>query len=158
MLSTLKEPATVATLTVQTLLKGPVEVAEDQLTTFVTPLLGFPQLKRWLFYQTQSGPSYWIQSVEDPKVGFCVLAPFQAGLDPDMELGRDDVADIGAKDASDIDVYTMVVLDKDPAQRRTNLRAPILVCRTTRLAKQVVLQDTRLPIRFFLRDLQTKAR
>jgi flagellar assembly factor FliW len=157
MLSTLKEPTTVATLIVQTLLKGPVEVGEDQLTTFVTPLLGFPHLKRWLFYQTQSGPSYWIQSVEDPKVGFCVLAPFQAGLDPDMELGRDDVADIGAKDASDIDVYTMVVLDKDPAQRRTNLRAPILVCRTTRLAKQIVLQDTRLPIRFFLRDLQTKA-
>jgi flagellar assembly factor FliW len=158
MLSTLKEPTTVATLTVQTLLKGPVEVAEENLTTFVTPLLGFPQLKRWLFYQTQSGPTYWIQSVEDPKVGFCVLAPFQAGLDPDMELGRDDVGDIGAKDASDIDVYTMVVLDQDPAQRRTNLRAPILVCRTTRLAKQVVLQDTRLPIRFFLRDLQTKAR
>ncbi len=147
-----------ATLTVQPLLKGPVEVAEENLTTFVTPLLGFPQLKRWLFDQTQSGPSYWIQSVDDPKVGFCVLAPFQAGLDPDMELGRDDVADIGAKDASDIDVFTMVVLDKDPAQRRTNLRAPILVCRSTRLAKQVVLQDTRLPIRFFLRDLQTKAR
>jgi flagellar assembly factor FliW len=153
MLSTLKEP-TVATLTVQTLLKGPVEVAEDQLTTFVTPLLGFPQLKRWLFYQTQSGPSYWIQSVEDPKVGFCVLAPFQAGLDPDIELSGEDVADIGAKDSSDIDVYTMVVLDADPAQRRTNLRAPILVCRTTRMAKQVVLQDTRLPIKFFLRDLK----
>lgn len=153
MLSTLKE-LTVATLTVQTLLKGPVEVTEDQLTTFVTPLLGFPQLKRWLFYQTQSGPSYWIQSVDDPKVGFCVLAPFQAGLDPDIELNGEDVADIGAKDASDIDVYTMVVLDKDPAQRRTNLRAPILVCRASRMAKQVVLQDTRLPIKFFLRDLK----
>lgn len=155
MLSTLKEP-TVATLTIQTLLKGPVAVAEDQLTTFVTPLLGFPKLKRWLFYQTQVGPTYWIQSVEDPKVGFCVLAPFQAGLDPDIELGAEDVSDIGAKDVSDIDVFTMVVLDKDPAQRRTNLRAPILVCRTTRLAKQVVLQDTRLPIRFFLRDLTPK--
>lgn len=157
MLSTLKEP-TVATLTVQTLLKGPVEVNEDQLTTFVTPLLGFPQLKRWLFYQTVTGPSYWIQSVEDPKVGFCVIAPFQAGLDPDIELSSEDVADIGAKDPSDIDVFTMVVLDKDPAQRRTNLRAPILVCRTTRKAKQVVLQDTRLPIKFYLRDLKPTGR
>lgn len=157
MQSTLKEP-TVATLTIQTLLKGPVDVAEDQLTTFVTPLLGFPKLKRWLFYQTQVGPTYWIQSVEDPKVGFCVLAPFQAGLDPDIELGSEDVGDIGAKDASDIDVFTMVVLDKDPTQRRTNLRAPILVCRSTRMAKQVVLQDTRLPIRFFLRDLKPKGR
>ena len=157
MLSTLKE-STVATLTVSTLLKGPVEVSEDQLTTFVTPLLGFPHLKRWLFYQTQTGPSYWIQSVDDPKIGFCVLAPFQAGLDPDIELNGEDVADIGAKDSSDIDVYTMVVLDQDVTQRRTNLRAPILVCRTTRLAKQVILQDTRLPIKFFLRDLKTLGR
>src|SRR6187551_1036970 len=109
MLSALKEP-TVSTLTIQTLLKGPVDVAEDQLTTFVTPLLGFPHLKRWLFYQTQSGPTYWMQSLEDPKVGFCVLAPFQAGLDPDIELSAEDVADIGAKDSSDIDVFTMVVL------------------------------------------------
>ncbi len=157
MLSNLKE-LTVATLTVSTLLKGPVEVSEDQLTTFVTPLLGFPLLKRWLFYQTQTGPSYWIQSVDDPKIGFCVLAPFQAGLDPDIELNGEDVADIGAKDSSDIDVYTMVVLDQDVTQRRTNLRAPILVCRTTRLAKQVILQDTRLPIKFFLRDLKTLGR
>ena len=153
MLSTLKELA-VATLTVHTLQKGAVEVAENQLTTFVTPLLGFPQLKRWLFYQTKNGPTYWIQSVEDPKVSFCVIAPFQAGLDPEIDLNGDDVADIGAKNPSDIDVYTMVVLDTDPAQRRTNLRAPILVCRSTNLAKQVILQDTRLPIKFYLRDLK----
>jgi flagellar assembly factor FliW len=157
MQSTLKETA-VATFTVQTLLKGPVEVTEDQITTFITPLLGFPALKRWLFYQTQSGPSYWIQSIEDPKVGFCVLAPFQAGLDPDIELNGEDVADIGAKDPADIDVFTMVVLDPDPLQRRTNLRAPILVCRKTRLAKQVVLPDTRLPIKFYLRDLKPSGR
>lgn len=43
----------------------------------------------------------------------------------------------------------------DPTQRRTNLRAPILVGRPTGLAKQVVWSDARLPIRFFLRDLTT---
>lgn len=153
MLAILKEPS-VATLSIQTLQKGRVEVAADQLTTLATPLLGFPTLKRWLFYQTEPGPIHWMQSIEDPTVGFCLLAPFQAGIDPDLEIGSEDVSDIGAKDASDIDVFTVVVLDRDPAQRRTNLRAPILVCRTTRLAKQVVLHDTRLPIRFFLRDLK----
>lgn len=154
MITSEKEPA-VATLTVNTLIKGPVEVNDDQLIIFNTPLLGFPgTLKRWLIYQTQAGASYWLQSVEDEKVGFCLLAPFQAGLDPDIELSTEDVADIGAKDASDIDLYTMVVLDPNPKQHRTNLRAPILVCRATRQAKQVVLNDTRLPIKFYLRDLK----
>ena len=43
----------------------------------------------------------------------------------------------------------------NPTQRRTNLCAPILLGRTTRLAKQLVLPEVRLPIRFFLRDLTT---
>jgi flagellar assembly factor FliW len=142
------------TLTISTLQKGRIRVADDQLTTLVTPLLGFPALKRWLFYQTEDGPIHWMQSVDDPQTGFCLLAPFDAGLDPDIELGNEDVSDIGAMDASDIDVYTMMVFDRDLDQHRTNLRAPILVCRTTQLAKQVVLHDTRLPIRFVLPDLK----
>lgn len=147
--------APVAMVTVNTLLTGPLEVPEGQLITFAAPLLGFEQLKRFVIYQTQEGPSYWLQSLEQREAAFCLLAPFQAGLDPEFEIAGIDVADLGAKDASDLDVYTMVVLDKDPAQRRTNLRAPILVCRATRLAKQVVLQDQRLPIKFFLRDIKT---
>jgi flagellar assembly factor FliW len=157
MLTAFKEPS-VSHLTIRTLQKGPIAVTADQLTTFVTPLLGFPTLKRWLFYQTESGPIHWMQSVEDSRVGFCLLAPFQAGLDPDIEVGSEAVSDLGAQDASDIDVFTMVVLDRDPAKNRTNLRAPILVCRVTGLAKQVVLHDARLPVRFFLHDLKPLGR
>ena len=157
MLSMLKEQCE-AMITVQTLLKGPVEVPEDQLVTFATPMLGFEHLRRFLVYQTQPGPVYWLQAVEDAKVSFCLLAPFQAGIDPDMEITGEDVADIGAKDASDIDVYTVVVLDADPAMRRTNMRAPILVCRSSAMAKQVVLKDPRLPIKFYLRDLKAVGR
>lgn len=152
-----KEPS-LSTLTIRTLQKGRIEVAADQLTTLVTPLLGFPTLKRWVIHQTERGPLHWMQSVDDPRTAFRLLAPFQAGLDPDIEVGSDAVSDLGAQDASDIDVFTMVVLDRDPAKHRTNLRAPILVCRTTALAKQVVLHDARLPVRFFLHHLQNLGR
>jgi flagellar assembly factor FliW len=154
----LTQEAPAAMITVQTLLKGEIEVDESQLITFVTPLLGFPHLKRFLIYQTQAGPTYWLQAVDDPKIGFCLLAPFQAGLDPDLELAGEDVADLGASDGTDLDVYNVVVLDANPDQRRANLRAPILVGRVSRLAKQVVLSDQRLPIRFYLRDLKPTGR
>jgi flagellar assembly factor FliW len=157
-MTSLTQEAPAAMITVQTLFKGAVEVEEHQLISFVTPLLGFPHLKRFLIYQTQLGPTYWLQAVDDPKIGFCLLAPFQAGLDPDLELSGDDVADIGAHSPADLDVYNVVVLDANPDQRRANLRAPILVCRSTNLAKQVVLSDTRLPIRFYLRDLKDAGR
>ena len=158
MIITEKEP-TVATRTINTLIKGPVVINDEDLVTFIAPLFGFSgKLKNWYIYQTQEGPSYWLQSVDDEKVGFCLLAPFKAGLDPDIELSTEDVTDIGAASTLDIDVYTMVVLDADPKQTRTNLRAPILVCRKTRLAKQIVINDSKLPIKFYLRDLKPKGR
>ena len=148
----LEEP-TVTTIAVKTLFQGVMEVPETDLITFISPLLGFDGLRRFLLYQTQPGPLYWLQAVDDEKVSFCLLAPFQAGMDPDLEITGEDVADIGAQHAQDIEVYTVVVLDQNQDDTRTNLRAPILFNSRSHLAKQVVLNDNRLPIRFYLRDL-----
>lgn len=158
MLAMLSEPASPAgntgTLMVKTLLRGEIAVPVDQLVTFVQPLLGFDHLSTFIIYQTQAGPMSWLQSTEDPQVAFCLLEPFAAGIDPDIELAGEDVADLGVVDPADLRTYTTVVLDDDPAQIRTNLRAPILVCPRTGRAKQVVLDDPRLPVRFFLRDVK----
>jgi flagellar assembly factor FliW len=152
MLTLTKEP-TVATVAIKTIKHGVMEVAEDQLIVFTTPLLAFERLKRFHIYQTKAGPTYWMQSVDDESVAFCLLAPFQFGLDAHIVIAPGDVSDIGAQGVEDIEVYTLVVLDRDPNRIRTNLRAPILVCRTTKRAKQVVLNDPKLPIQFFLRDV-----
>jgi flagellar assembly factor FliW len=149
---------TATMIKVDTLLNGVIEVPESRILTFVAPLLGFFELRKYVIYQTQAGPLSWLQSVENRQVAFCVLNPFAAGLDPDMAISPDDVSDIGTVGAADIDVYTIVVLDKDPANVRTNLRAPILVGRGSNKAKQVVLNDPKLPIKLMLRDLLPQQR
>lgn len=157
MLAMLSGPAPTdvpATITVKTMLRGEVAVPADHIITFVQPLLGFDRLSTFIVYQTQPGPMYWLQSVEDPSVSFCLLAPYQAGIDPDIELGAEDVIDLGARDHTELTMYTTVVLDDDPAQIRTNLRAPILVCQRTGRAKQLVISDARLPVKLFLKDVK----
>lgn len=151
------EELPVTTIAVKTLFKGVMDVPENELLTFAGPLLGFDHLQRFHLYQTQPGPLYWLQAVEDEKVSFCLLAPFEAGLDPDLAILSEDIADIGATTTADITVFTVVVLESKPAETRTNLRAPILVCNHSRMAKQVILNDTRLPIRFYLKDLGVAA-
>jgi flagellar assembly factor FliW len=140
-------------ITVQTVIRGAMEVDERSLITFVTPLLGFDHLHRFLIYQTRPGPCSWLQAVEERQVSFCIYEPFKAGFDPAMAISAADVSDIGAQGVDDIDVYCVVVLKTDPDAHTINLRAPILVNRTARLAKQVILSDTRLPISCRLRDL-----
>lgn len=138
---------------VKTLLRGEIEVAEDQICTFVEPLIGFEHLTRFLIYQTAPGPMYWMQSLDDEQVAFALLAPFAAGLDPDMAIGPQDLADIDAATPDAVAVYTMVVLGADPTESRTNLRAPLLVSHAGNKAKQVILDDPALPVRYPLADL-----
>jgi flagellar assembly factor FliW len=138
---------------VKTLFKGEIDIADDQVITFVEPLIGFEDYRRFVILQTTTGPLYWLQSVDDETRAFCLLAPFQAGLDPDLAIGTVDAAEIGAEGVADIDVYTLVVLDEDRERIRTNLRAPILVCQTTNQAKQILIDNPDLPIQFLLKDL-----
>ncbi|MHC5067239.1 MAG: flagellar assembly protein FliW [Planctomycetota bacterium] len=139
---------------VTTKLRGEIEVDESAIVELVEPLVGFPDHHRFIVYQVQEGPISWLQSVDDADVCFAVLEPFAIGLDPDMAIGPDDLGEIAAADPDDVVVYTMLVLDDDPAQIRTNLRAPILVGRSSQRGKQVVFDDPALPIQFYLKDLQ----
>jgi len=138
---------------IDTLISGEVEVDEGQIIQFVQPLIGFDDLQQFVLLHTGEGPLYWLQSIERKEAAFAVLAPFQAGLDPEITISGRDAAEIDAQGVEDIDVYTLMVLDKDPDRIRTNLRAPILVARSSNRAKQAVLDDQRLPVQFFLRDL-----
>lgn len=139
---------------VQTKLRGEIDVEEDAIVEFIEPLIGFDAHRRFIVYQTQEGPVYWLQSVDEVDLCFAVLAPFEVGLDPDMAIGAQDLADIGAESVDDVVVYTMLVLDDDQSKTRTNLRAPVLMGRSSRKAKQVVFQDSALPVQFYLQSLQ----
>lgn len=146
----------VTTQTVKTLFAGEVAVQKDQVIRLTEPLLGFEDIEQFVIYQTQDGPLFWLQDLHNPEASFCVLAPFAAGLDPDYAIGPQDIADLGGGALEDLVVYTLVVLDKDPAKIRTNLRAPILVNVATRLAKQVVFDDPALEMRFPFSEIEKR--
>ena len=157
MLAMLTDPSAAQTVTVDTQMQGILEVPAHRILRFTSPLLGFEHLERFLIHQTRPGPMYWLQSLDDKRAAFCLMAPFQTKLDVDMEISPEDAVDIGATSVAEIEVYTILVLDKDPNLVRTNLRAPILVCPRTGRAKQLVLANSKLPIQFHLKDLSIRS-
>ncbi|NRA37512.1 MAG: flagellar assembly protein FliW [Planctomycetes bacterium] len=143
----------VAIITIDSVICGRIEIDESKIINFVEPLIGFENKHRFVLLQTKEGPMFWLQSIDDPSLAFCVLAPFEAGLDFDISIGPQDVTDLGAKDVTEIDLYSIMVLDKDPAKIRTNLRAPILISREHNKAKQIIVDDHSLPVQLFLKDI-----
>ena len=143
----------VGSVPVDTAVAGLREIPLSDILRFVSPVLGFENLENFAIFKTQDGPMWWLQSLDRKEIAFCLLEPFAAGIQADMEISGEEAADIGATSPSEITVMTVLVLERDPSKIRTNLRAPILINRRTGLAKQTVLSDTRLPIRYHLKDL-----
>jgi flagellar assembly factor FliW len=149
--STASGPRRIATFNV-----GFLAVPPESLIELVEPLPGLGNDREFLVYRTQPGPLSWWQSTTRADMALCCLEPFAAGFDPDMAIEPGAAEAIGATGPDDIIVFTIVVLERDATQTRTNLRAPILVCRSTRKAVQVILDDARLPVKAYLAELAAR--
>ncbi len=136
---------------------GVLEVSPDNVVELVEPLPGLGPDREFLVYRTLPGALSWWQSTTRKELALCCLEPFAAGLDPDIVIEPSHAAAVGASGPEDIDVFTIVVLEQDASQTRTNLRAPILVGRTSRKAMQIVLDDPRLPVKGYLAELVARA-
>ena len=71
-----------------------------------------------------------------------------------VKIGSHELAELAVSDVSDLDVYTLVVVPKNPAETRTNLKAPVLINPKQRLGKQTILDRSSYPVQFLLAQAQ----
>jgi len=142
---------------IETFNSGVLQVTADNIVELAEPLPGLGPDREFLVYRTQPGALSWWQSTTRKELALCCLEPFVAGLDPDIVIEPAHAEAVGANGPEDIAVFTIVVLEQDASQTRTNLRAPILVGLSSRKALQVVLDDSRLPVKGYLAELVARA-
>ncbi len=142
---------------IETFNSGTLQVGEDSLVQLIEPLPGLGADREFLVYRTVPGPLTWWQSTTRKELALCCLEPFAAGLDPEIVIEPAHAEAVGATGPEDIAVFTIMVLEQDASQTRTNLRAPILVGRSSHKALQVVLDDQRLPVKGYLAELVARA-
>ena len=120
------------------------------------PILGFEHLKKYiLLKQDQQMPFSWLQSIEDGTLAFVVLNPQVIKPDYEPEITDGDVTLLGIEDTQDVVLLSIITIRSDPAVISANLRAPIVINSKKRLAKQVVLEDSALPVQYEIALKQT---
>jgi flagellar assembly factor FliW len=137
---------------------GSIDVDDGAVLTFTQPIIGFQQFRRFVLLPggDDSGLS-WLQSVDSGDLAFIVVDPRVVVRDYEFKLSRHELDELAVDSERDLDVYTLVVVPADAAGIRTNLKAPILVNRAQRLAKQTILEHSDYPVRFELRQAQAGA-
>lgn len=125
-----------------------IEVSAEQIFAFDPPLGGFEELRRYaLISDGDDSPVEWLQSVEDENVALPLLEPFLFEPDYGFEMADHDAAELGMETPEDAFVRCVLTLREEPQDITANLLAPIVFCRRTHLARQIVLQESEFPLR-----------
>jgi len=126
---------------------GTVEVADDQLLSFVRPIVGFDQFTTYaLIDEPETAPIVWFQSLDAPGVLFAAVDVACVTDDFALDLDEESTKALGLERAEDARVMCILTLSPDPTQITVNLRAPIVWNTRRATALQLLLQDAETSI------------
>ena len=118
--------------------------------TMAVPMPGFPAHREFVLVRlNEDGLLYAFTSTEDPDLRFLVAPPEPFFPDYAPEIEADVFAALNTKDPDRL--LVMVVITAGVTETTANLMAPIIVDRDSRRAIQVVLSDSRMPVRAIMR-------
>ncbi len=139
-------------LTVNTSEFGSIEIKTEDVITFVQPIIGFDELKKFVLVEDKDFfPILWLQSIDDAGIVFPVVNSSFLNYKYDLNVSDFTLEDIEIKNFEDVLIYTLLVIPSNKIEEAsTNLRAPVIVNANNRLAKQVVYDDDSHPIKHFL--------
>ncbi|MCB0368084.1 MAG: flagellar assembly protein FliW [Bdellovibrionales bacterium] len=133
---------------IQTSRFGQVKLEAEDVLTFPEGLLGFADLRQFVLVDDPSDEIFiWLQSCEAPEIAFPILEPelFEQKYHPTLTKTDNEALKITSADK--IRYFSIITIPDDPTQMSANLKAPIIINLTHKMARQCVLQDNSLAIR-----------
>lgn len=126
----------------------PFVVGNAQHVEFVEPMPGFPEDRSFALAAVDpQGVLFTLRSLVRPELRFVVMPP--AGFFPDYQpdITENHVAPLGPVTDIELQVLVIVSVKDGIADATANLLAPIIMIPESGRAMQVILDDTRLPLR-----------
>ena len=121
---------------------------EDKVLHFRGGIPGFPTAEHFTLTDlTDDGIFQQLTCLEDPDLAMVVLFPWLAFPDYTPDLPDADLRDLGIETPEDVVLFCTVTVDEEAEQIFVNLRAPFVANARTMAARQLVLDDTTLPLR-----------
>lgn len=128
---------------------GEVKIEKEEILSFPEGILGFENLKK--FFIVDPGDNtfiMWLQSTEDQSIAFPVIEPKIFKPDHELKLLPSEMNSLQLNSLNESTVYCILTIPQDVTQMSANLKAPIVVNNTLKSAKQIVLQDSKLTVRY----------
>ena len=128
---------------------GELEVDKKDIIEFTEGLLGFENLKK--FFIVDPGDQtliLWLQSTDDAATAFPIIEPKIFQPNYMIKLLPVELNSLALENLQNASVYTVLTIPQNVTEMSANLKAPIIINNKTKMARQIVLQDSKLEVRF----------
>ncbi len=136
---------------------GELEVDKKDILTLKEGLLGFDNLKK--FFIVDPGDQtliLWLQSIEDEGTAFPIIEPKIFKPDYSVKLLPAELTSLNLESLADASIYTILTIPKNVTEMSANLKAPLVINNKTKVARQIVLQDSKLEVKWpMYKELKT---
>lgn len=123
-------------------------IDEGCLFSFPDGLPGFDQVQVYaLLEDDRCLPLRWLQAIDQPEVCFILVDPWLVLESFEVELGRRDLASLRIAEPDQAEVHAILAIRDQGASVTANLKAPIVLNRSCRLGRQIILADDRFELR-----------
>ena len=119
---------------------GKIAYEEGDLLTIPAGLVGLPRLTRFLILDFEEKVVFkWLQSVDDPAMGWLVAPPQLFRTDYALALLPEETAALAADSPADLAVFVICTYAGDLREITGNLLGPVVVNAGRRLGRQVII-------------------
>lgn len=128
---------------------GELEIEKDLIFNFVSPIIGFNDLKEYaLIDYKPDSPFKWLQSIEDTSLAFPVTLCSFFGIDYQFDIPDEEAQKLEIESADDVFVCNIATIPAiNPEGATVNLLAPVVVNLANRKAMQLILKDNKFEVR-----------
>lgn len=127
---------------------GELEVNKNDIISFTDGLLGFDNLTKYFVVDPGDNTLIlWLQSAEDEKIAFPIIEPKIFSPDYVVKLTATELTMLDLESLNNAKIYCILTIPQNVTEMSANLKAPIVINNNKKIAKQVVLQDSKLSVK-----------
>ncbi len=123
--------------------------SDDDILTFPNGIPGFKDNKRYVIVQVaEFMPFEWLVCIDDDALlRFAVINPMLFKPDYSPNIIKEQIEDLEIEKPEDVLLYSIVTIRKDPSESTANLLGPIVINKTKKIGKQIIIEDEKYTIK-----------
>ncbi|GLI18337.1 MULTISPECIES: flagellar assembly protein FliW [Tepidanaerobacter] len=121
---------------------------DEKVITFLNGILGLEDYKKYIILDhPESDVIKWIQSVDEPQIALPVVNPYSFYPDYAPEISEEDLKRLKISSAEEALALCVITISQDASTITVNLKAPIIINVSERLADQLIAENADYSIR-----------